>query len=181
MTRRRLILGGSLVGGALVVGYAAANPMQAVGAILQGGGGDPEPSAFGPFIRITDDGWVTIVNKQQELGQGIHAGLAAIVAEELDADWDKVRVVDARSNVRAYGVQMTAGSNSIASNWDFMRNAGAAARSMFVQAAAARWACKAVTSSSATVSCPMLIPVERRASLISLPTRPARSRPKRRY
>ncbi|MFB4375023.1 molybdopterin-dependent oxidoreductase [Agrobacterium sp. CR_3] len=139
MTRRRLILGGSLVGGALVVGYAAANPMQAVGAILQGGGGDPEPSAFGPFIRITDDGWVTIVNKQQELGQGIHAGLAAIVAEELDADWDKVRVIDARSNVRAYGVQMTAGSNSIASNWDLMRNAGAAARSMFVQAAAARW------------------------------------------
>lgn len=139
MTRRRLILGGSLIGGALVVGYAAVNPMQAIGAILQAGGGDPEPSAFGPFIRITDDGWVTIVNKQQELGQGIHAGLAAIVAEELDADWDKVRVVDARSNVRAYGVQMTAGSNSIASNWDLMRNAGAAARAMFVQAAAARW------------------------------------------
>ncbi|SFB55985.1 isoquinoline 1-oxidoreductase, beta subunit [Rhizobium sp. NFR07] len=139
MTRRRLILGGSLIGGALVVGYAAANPMQAIGAILQAGGPDPEPSAFGPFIRITDDGWVTIVNKQQELGQGIHAGLAAIVAEELDADWDKVRVVDARSNVRAYGVQMTAGSNSIASNWDLMRNAGAAARAMFVQAAAARW------------------------------------------
>jgi isoquinoline 1-oxidoreductase beta subunit len=139
MTRRRLILGGSMVGGALVVAYAATNPMQAIGAILQGGGNDPEPSAFGPFIRITDDGWVTIVNKQQELGQGIHAGLAAIVAEELDADWDKVRVVDARTNFRAYGVQMTAGSNSIASNWDLMRNAGAAARAMFVAAAAARW------------------------------------------
>ncbi len=139
MTRRRLILGGSMVGGALVVAYAASNPMQAIGAILQGGGDDPEPSTFGPFIRITDDGWVTIVNKQQELGQGIHAGLAAIVAEELDADWDKVRVVDARTNFRAYGVQMTAGSNSIASNWDLMRNAGAAARTMFVEAAAARW------------------------------------------
>ncbi|WP_440412288.1 molybdopterin cofactor-binding domain-containing protein [Neorhizobium petrolearium] len=139
MTRRRLILAGSMVGGALVVAYAATNPMQAIGAILQGGGNDPEPSAFGPFIRITDDGWVTIVNKQQELGQGIHAGLAAIVAEELDADWDKVRVVDARTNFRAYGVQMTAGSNSIASNWDLMRNAGAAARTMFVKAAAARW------------------------------------------
>ncbi len=74
MTRRRLILGGSLIGGALVVGYAAANPMQAVGAILQGGGGDPEPCAFGPFIRITDDGWVTIVNKQQELGQASTPG-----------------------------------------------------------------------------------------------------------
>ena len=139
LTRRRLILGGSLVGGALVVGYVATNPMQVVGAILQAGGGDPDPSAFGPFIRITADGWVTIVNKQQELGQGIHAGLAAIVAEELDADWDKVRVIDARSNVRAYGVQITAGSNSIASNWDLMRNAGAAARAMFVDAAALRW------------------------------------------
>ncbi|MQW60073.1 hypothetical protein [Sinorhizobium meliloti] len=67
MTRRRLLLGGSLIGGALVVGYIATNPMQVAGAVLQGGGDDPEPSAFGPFIRITDDGWVTIVNKQQEL------------------------------------------------------------------------------------------------------------------
>lgn len=144
MTRRRLILGGSMVGGALVLAYAAVNPMQAIGAILQGGGSDPAPSAFGPFIRITNDGWVTIVNKQQELGQGIHAGLAAIVAEELDADWDKVRVVDARTNFRAYGVQMTAGSNSVASNWDLMRNAGAAARAMFVAAAAARWGVQSV-------------------------------------
>jgi isoquinoline 1-oxidoreductase beta subunit len=139
MTRRRLILGGSLIGGALVVGYIAASPMQVAGAILQGGGDDPEPSAFGPFIRITDDGWITIVNKQQELGQGIHAGLAAIVAEELDADWDRVRVVDSRSNFRAYGPQMTGASNGIASNWDLMRNAGAAARAMFVEAAAIRW------------------------------------------
>ncbi|MBY3157701.1 xanthine dehydrogenase family protein molybdopterin-binding subunit [Rhizobium laguerreae] len=139
MTRRRLILGGSLIGGALVVGYIATNPMQVAGAILQGGGDDPQPSAFGPFIRITDDGWVTVVNKQQELGQGIHAGLAAIVAEELDADWDRVRVVDSRSNFRAYGPQMTGASNGIASNWDLMRNAGAAARAMFVGAAALRW------------------------------------------
>ncbi|MCO5965225.1 molybdopterin cofactor-binding domain-containing protein [Sinorhizobium meliloti] len=139
MTRRRLLLGGLLIGGALVVGYIATNPMQVAGAVLQGGGDDPEPSAFGPFIRITDDGWVTIVNKQQELGQGIHAGLAAIVAEELDADWDRVRVVDSRSNFRAYGPQMTGASNGIASNWDLMRNAGAAARAMFVEAAAIRW------------------------------------------
>jgi isoquinoline 1-oxidoreductase beta subunit len=139
MTRRRMILGGSLIGGALVVGYTATHPMQVGGAILSGGGPDPEPSAFGSFIRIAPDGWVTIVNKQQELGQGIHAGIAAIVAEELDADWDRVRVIDSRSNFRAYGVQGTAGSNSIASNWDAMRNAGAAARAMFVDAAALRW------------------------------------------
>lgn len=139
MTRRRLILGGTLIGGALVVGYAATRPMETIGAVLQAGGDDPEPSVFGPFIRIGADGWVTVVNKQQEMGQGIHAGLAAMVAEELDADWDKVRVVEAHGNFRAYGPQFTAGSGSIAANWDTLRTAGAAARAMFVAAAARRW------------------------------------------
>lgn len=139
MTRRRMILGGTLVGGALVVGYAATQPMQVAGAILQGGGADPAPSAFGAFIRIAQDGWVTVVSKQHELGQGIHAGLAAMVAEELDANWDRVRVIDAHGNFRVYGVQMTAGSGSVAGNWDALRHAGAAARAMFVAAAAARW------------------------------------------
>jgi len=139
MTRRRMILGGSLIGGALVVGYTATHPMEVGGAILSGGGADPEPSAFGSYIRIAPDGAVTIVNRQQELGQGIHAGLAAIVAEELDADWDRVKVIDSRSNFRAYGPQGSVGSRSVSSNWDLMRNAGAAARSMFVDAAALRW------------------------------------------
>ncbi|WP_277980126.1 xanthine dehydrogenase family protein molybdopterin-binding subunit [Sphingomonas phyllosphaerae] len=139
MTRRKMILSGTLAGGALVVGYTATHPMQAAGAILSGGGPVPEESAFGSFIRISPDGWVTIVNKQQELGQGIHAGMAAMIAEELDADWDRVRVVSARANFRAYGPQITAGSRSVATNWDSMRNAGAAARAMFVAAAAMRW------------------------------------------
>nr|WP_246352598.1 molybdopterin cofactor-binding domain-containing protein [Sphingomonas xinjiangensis] len=134
-----MILGGTLAGGALVIGYTATHPMQAAGALLSGGGPEPEESAFGSFIRISPDGWVTVVNKQQELGQGIHAGLAAMIAEELDADWDRVRVVSARANFRAYGPQITAGSRSVASNWNPMRNAGAAARAMFVAAAAMRW------------------------------------------
>ncbi|GBD50461.1 xanthine dehydrogenase family protein molybdopterin-binding subunit [Methylopila sp. Yamaguchi] len=139
MTRRRMILGGSLLGGSLVVGYTATHPTQVIGAILQAGGADPEPSVFGPFIRIGADGWVTIVNKHQEMGQGIHAGLAAMVAEELDADWDRVRVVEGQGNFRAYGPQFTAGSGSVAGAWDTLRNAGAAARGMFVAAAAQRW------------------------------------------
>jgi isoquinoline 1-oxidoreductase beta subunit len=139
MTRRRMILGGTLLGGALVVGYVATRPLEVAGAVVQAGGPDPEPSVFGPFIRITPDGWVTIVNKQQEMGQGIHAALAAMIAEELDADWDRVRVIGANGNLRAYGLQMTGGSNAVAGNWDLMRTAGAAARAMFVAAAAERW------------------------------------------
>lgn len=139
LTRRKMILGGSLVGGALLVGYVATHPAEVGGAILSGGGRAPEPSAFGSFIRISPDGWVTIVNKELEMGQGIHAGFAAVIAEELDADWDRIRVVQARSDFRSYGEQMTAGSNSLAWNWDAMRKAGAAARSMFVDAAALKW------------------------------------------
>ncbi|MBW6526509.1 molybdopterin-dependent oxidoreductase [Sphingomonas sp. RHCKR7] len=139
LTRRRMILGGSLVGGALVVGYTATHPMAVAGALLSGGGVDPEPSAFGPYIRVAPDGAVTVVNRQQELGQGIHAGMAAMIAEELDADWSRVTVVTARSNFRAYGPQASVGSRSISTNWDLMRTAGAAARAMFVGAAAQRW------------------------------------------
>lgn len=139
MSRRRLIFGGTLVGGAMIVGFTAARPAAVVGAILQAGGDDPAPSVFGPFIRIGADGWVTVVNKHQEMGQGVHAGLAEMVAEELDADWDRVRVVEALGNFRAYGAQLTAGSGSVAANWETLRAAGAAARAMFVAAAASRW------------------------------------------
>lgn len=139
LSRRRLLLGGTFAGGALIVGYTVARPLQVAGAALQAGGDQPAPSVFGPFIRIGGDGWVTVVNKQQEMGQGVHAGLAAMVAEELDADWDKVRVIEARGNFSAYGPQLTAGSGSIASNWETLRAAGAAARAMFVAAAAERW------------------------------------------
>lgn len=139
LSRRRILLGGALVGGAMIVGYTVARPLKVAGAVLQAGGEPVETGVFGPFIRIGPDGWVTVVNKQQEMGQGVHAGLAAMVAEELDADWDKVRVVDAAGNLSAYGPQFTAGSGSIANNWDTLRAAGAAARAMFVAAAAERW------------------------------------------
>ncbi len=99
--------------------------------------------AFGPFIRIDPDGSVTVVSKHIEVGQGTHAGLAAIVTEELDADWDTVRVVQAPADAKVYanttmGVQGTGGSSGVANSWDQLRHAGAAARAMFVQAAATR-------------------------------------------
>lgn len=145
LSRRRLLVGG-LVGGTLVVGYAAARNFGTIAsAALSIGAEEPDPSAFGPFIQIDREGWVTVINKHQEMGQGTHAGVAAIVAEELDADWDKVRVKPAPANNALYknanmlGLQGTGGSTAIASSWDQLRQAGAAARAMFVQAAAARW------------------------------------------
>ena len=95
-------------------------------------------------MRIAPDGAVTVVTKHIEFGQGNHAGLAAMVAEELDADWDKVKVVQAPANAKVYanlgmGVQGTGGSSAIANSWAQLRAAGAATRAMFVNAAADRW------------------------------------------
>ena len=86
-----------------------------------------------------------MVSKHIEFGQGSHAGLAAIVAEELDADWSKVVVEQAPANAKLYGTPMmfgmqgTGGSSAINSSWTLLRNAGAAARAMLVEAAAKTW------------------------------------------
>ncbi len=87
---------------------------------------------------------MTVVDKHIEFGQGTHAGLAAMVSEELDADWDKVKVVEAPAIAKVYanlgmGVQGTGGSSAISSSWMQLRKAGAAGRAMFVAAAAQKW------------------------------------------
>src|SRR5580658_2028136 len=107
-TRRALMVGAAATAsGALLVGCSPAD-------VLGIGTAHHDFGAFGPFIRIEPDGVVTVVSKHIEFGQGTHAGLAAIVAEELDADWDRVKVVQAPADVKAYankvmGVQGTGG------------------------------------------------------------------------
>jgi isoquinoline 1-oxidoreductase beta subunit len=136
-TRRALVVGAAATaGGALLVGCSPAD-------VLGLGAPKMDFGAFGPFIRIDPDGSVTVVSKHIEVGQGTHAGLAAIVAEELDADWATLKVVQAPANAKVYangmmGVQGTGGSSAISNSWDQLRTAGAAARAMFVQAAAAK-------------------------------------------
>lgn len=138
LTRRdALRVGASLAGGALVVGCSPADVLSL--------GAPKDVGAFGPFLKISPDGWVTVISKHVEFGQGAGAGLAAIVAEELDADWAKVRVEQAPANAKLYGnpvmggTQGTGGSSAIAGSWTQLRTAGAAARAMFVEAAATAW------------------------------------------
>lgn len=96
------------------------------------------------FVRVDEQGWVTVIAKHLEMGQGSYTGLATIVAEELDADWNRVRVEGAPADAAkyanlAFGVQGTGGSTSIANSWPQLRAAGATARAMLVAAAAAEW------------------------------------------
>ncbi|HXW96214.1 MAG TPA: molybdopterin cofactor-binding domain-containing protein, partial [Gemmatimonadales bacterium] len=113
-------------------------------------GGEEAPAAAEPvfvpnaFVRIGDDGTVTVVAKHLEMGQGSHTGLATIVAEELDADWKQVRVEGAPADTAKYanlqfGAMGTGGSSAMANSYDQLRKAGATARAMLVAAAAKQW------------------------------------------
>jgi isoquinoline 1-oxidoreductase beta subunit len=96
------------------------------------------------YVRIAADSSVTVIGKHLEMGQGVYTGLATLVAEELDADWDQMRVEGAPvgpayGNKLFGGAQGTGGSTSIASSYQLMREAGAKARAMLVGAAAKQW------------------------------------------
>ena len=138
--RSFLTVSATMAGGALLVGCT---PAQQMGLISLGADNDFGP--FGPFLKIAKNGVVTVISKHIEFGQGNHAGLAAIAAEELGADWSKVTVEQAAANTKVYGntlvggAQGTGGSSAIANSWTQLRNAGAAARAMFIEAAAKTW------------------------------------------
>jgi len=110
---------------------------------LTGQSAPATPFAPNAFLRVAEDDSVTILLSHSEMGQGIWTGLSMLVAEELDADWSKVRVEHAPAAPAyahtAFGVKMTGGSTSTWSEFDRYRQAGATARSMLVAAAAARF------------------------------------------
>src|SRR6266496_3191885 len=103
------------------------------------------PATFAPnaFVRIGTDDSVTIIVNKSEMGQGVYTSLPMLLAEELEADWTKIKVeaapVDAAYNHTAFGIQMTGGSTSTASEWERFRKAGATARIMLIAAAAQKW------------------------------------------
>ncbi|MFG6177684.1 molybdopterin cofactor-binding domain-containing protein [Halomonas sp. THAF12] len=105
--------------------------------------GDNGEFAPNAFVRVTPEGEVVVIAKHIEMGQGTYTGLATLVAEELDADWQRVRVEGAPADTQRYqnlmfGIQGTGGSTSIANSFEQMRKAGATARAMLVAAAAER-------------------------------------------
>jgi len=95
------------------------------------------------FVRIGTDERVTVIVNHSEMGQGVYTSLPMLLAEELDADWTKVGFepapVDPKYNHPAFGVQMTGGSSSVYSGLQQFREAGAAARTMLIAAAAQQW------------------------------------------
>jgi isoquinoline 1-oxidoreductase beta subunit len=138
---RRSLLTGGLAGGFL---FAFHVPVRAVNEPASPP--DVTDGKFAPnaFIRIDNTGKTTLVMPQVEMGQGVYTSIAMIIAEELDADFAQVTLQHAPPNDKLYGnplfgIQVTGNSNSIRSFWKPLRNAGASARAMLVQAAARQW------------------------------------------
>ncbi|MCW5746745.1 MAG: xanthine dehydrogenase family protein molybdopterin-binding subunit [Alphaproteobacteria bacterium] len=91
------------------------------------------------FVAIADDGTVTITCHRSEMGQGIRTSLPMVVADELEADWAKVKVAQAPGDEARFGNQDTDGSRSMRHHFMTLRRMGAAARAMLIQAAATSW------------------------------------------
>ena len=136
LTRRDFIRVSTLAGGGFVLSLALPGEAWAQAASSL----DDTAKAFtpNPFIKITPEGVITILAKNPETGQGIKTGLPLIVAEELDVDFSKVVVEQAalRGDV---GAQFAGGSRSTPDNYIRMRQAGATARAMLIEAAAQTW------------------------------------------
>jgi isoquinoline 1-oxidoreductase beta subunit len=152
LSRRRFLAAGVATAAGLTLGImpVAQGEMRKSGPGLAGAAPDGD-DVFQPnaFLRIGSDNRVTVISKHLEMGQGVYTGLATLVAEELDADWEQVRVEGAPTDAKRYrnlfwgDSQGTGGSTAIANSWLQMRKAGAAARHMLVEAAAKQWQVKA--------------------------------------
>ncbi|MDQ3336435.1 MAG: xanthine dehydrogenase family protein molybdopterin-binding subunit [Myxococcota bacterium] len=137
-TSRRGFLKASAAGAAgLVISFYVPNTARAVPEQAKP---LPQPNAF---VQIDKDSTVTVVLAHSEMGQGIWTGLAMLIAEELEADWSKVKSTHAPAaqvyGHPAMGMQMTGGSTSTWAEFERYRQVGAMAKDMLVRAAAAKW------------------------------------------
>ena len=94
---------------------------------------------FNAFIRISDEGYITIFSPNPEIGQGVKTAMPMIIAEELDVEWDKVSVAQGALDTKNFRRQVAGGSQSIRQGWNALRQTGATAKQMLINAAALKW------------------------------------------
>lgn len=142
-SRRDFIKLSVAAGGGLVLGFNWSDTEAAGIALLPAGASDAVN--FNSYLAISPDDIVTIFSPNPELGQNIKTSFPMIVAEELEADWSKVNVVQAALDTKKFERQLTGGSGAIPHSWERLRKAGATARYLLIEAAAKRWGVSSAT------------------------------------
>jgi isoquinoline 1-oxidoreductase beta subunit len=137
-SRRDFLKVTSATGGGLLLGFSWFSTEAEIPVVITKANFAGE-LGFNSYLSIGTDNTVTIFSPNPELGQNIMTSFPMIVAEELDADWTKVKVVQAPLDTQKFERQLTGGSGAIPHSWKRLRTAGGTARYMLVGAAAQHW------------------------------------------
>ncbi|HEU5146480.1 MAG TPA: molybdopterin cofactor-binding domain-containing protein [Chryseosolibacter sp.] len=138
-TRRNFMKLAAAAGGGLMLGFHWNHAEGSSMEVIRNTAGSIANVNFNSYLSIAPDGVITIMSPNPELGQNIKTSFPLIVAEELDADWSKVKVVQAPLDPTRFERQVTGGSGAVPHSWERLRKAGATARHLLVEAAAKRW------------------------------------------
>lgn len=151
--RRAFIKNTSLASGGLLLGFnlLASCKDKTVAEVMRM---PKEWFEMNSYLKIGDNGLVTIYTPNPEFGQNIRTSMPMLVAEELDVDWKSVIVEQAPYDAEKYGFQFTGGSQGIRRRWESLRTAGASAKQMLLAAAAESWQVpvEAITAESGTLN-----------------------------
>ncbi|WP_276497167.1 xanthine dehydrogenase family protein molybdopterin-binding subunit [Pontibacter litorisediminis] len=129
----------AVAGGGLVLGFNSTSSVASALGLIDASNLSAAAIDFNSYLSISPENIITILSPNPELGQNIKTSFPMIVAEELDADWTKVKVVQAPLDTTKFERQVTGGSGAVPHSWERLRKAGATARQMLLEAAAKRW------------------------------------------
>ncbi len=143
LSRRSFVQSAAAAAGLVLGFHLPGNPMRRAEAFAGAAPANKNESRLNTWLRIATDGTITIYVARSEMGQGIYTAMPMLIAEELEADWSKIRVEpspsDAEFNYSGRPMEITGGSSSINSNWEILQRIGATARHMMIAAAAKQW------------------------------------------
>jgi isoquinoline 1-oxidoreductase beta subunit len=146
-SRRNFIRTSALAGGGLLIGFNFFNSCKEA-TVPPVDVSKLNFNDFNAFIKIADNGYVTIFSPNPEIGQGVKTAMPMLIAEELDVPWAHVTVEQGALDTNNFTRQVAGGSQSIRFGWDALRQTGATAKQMLINAAAAKWGVDASTCSA---------------------------------
>ncbi|MHA8101236.1 molybdopterin cofactor-binding domain-containing protein [Aquirufa nivalisilvae] len=139
ISRRSFLQSAALSGGGFMLSFTYFSSFASSGKTAQSGGATATQHEINGFVKITSDNIIQIMSPNPEGGQGVKTSMPMIVAEELDVNWKQVQVIQADLDTKHFTRQYIGGSQAIHQGWKPLRQAGATARHLLMEAAAQQW------------------------------------------